>query len=165
MGFSQLFWAILLVVVCAILLLYPLSPLKNKEVCRVYIYLVGSLFVFLLVGLLFFQWIVHDPSIDFYHSGILGGNIDKIAHISVAFLITLPLLIVYPRKSTLIIIILFTISFEWFEFMFVGNFASPENMDQLLVEIKDSIFDVIFNIIGVLLAFLSFIFIRKDTLR
>ena len=160
MGYTQLMWAFGLVLVCLGLLIYfkqnhIRTPLLNRTV----VVLLSSSIFFVLMGFLFFQFLSHDPNIDFYHRfNFFEGNLDKAMHLLFTLFLTIIALKISPKRSTLLLVIvlvwLMTLTYELFEIQSIYCLSDRPYEDWLFPEIADVIPDMLFNSMGVVIGFL-----------
>lgn len=174
LGYTQLFWGVLLIILSVVLALYPLQELiKSKALDDLYLILVSFPLGVALYFLTFWAWIAHFPQLNFY--GITTFNWgDKVFHFLTALVITLILIRIFIRfgqSPFLAIFVAFSISmmYEVFEVVVIFNFATiwreltnaPILFDdiqaQLYHELTDILPDTIFNLLGV---FFGYVFSR-----
>jgi len=150
MGYTQLFWAVLLVVYCLLLLTYTRQKTFRSKTVDKLITLFLSSPIFFIAGLFIFggQFVFHDPNINFYHHP--GADyLDKVGHFIGFLVITVVLMKVYPARFALILAIWLGISYELFELLVIWNFGNDLGYS-FAFEIRDTPLDIIANTTGVI---------------
>jgi hypothetical protein len=160
MGYTQLLWGFVLVIVCLSMLFYFKQkqirfPLLNKAM----IVILSTPIIFIFIGFFFYQFMAHDPSIDLYHRlNFFESNLDKIMHFLFALFLTIIVLKTSPNRSTLLLVLifvwLFTLAYEVAEIQFIYWFSDKPYEDWLIPEIADGIPDILVNSMGVVIGFL-----------
>lgn len=171
LGYTQLFWGVLLILLSFVLLLYPFQHrIKSKRLDEVYLLLISFPLGVALYFLVFWAWIAHFPQLNFY--GTLTFNWgDKVFH----FLTTLTLSLIFVRifikfeqsgYLALFVVFLMASFYELFEVVVIFNFATvwkeitqaPIIFDdieaQLWHELTDIIPDTLFNILGIIFGYI-----------
>lgn len=154
MGYTQLFWGLLAVAYCFILLFYfKQKQFRFKETDKAVLLLLSTP-IFFLIGLFLAsgQFVLHDPFINAYHRPEWTSWFDKIGHFLAAFLLTIIALNIHPTRFTIIFMLLLTFSYEAFEIVFIWNLGQDAGMS-LAYELDDIIPDMFANLVGIFTAF------------
>jgi len=153
MGYTQLFWGMVLVVYILFLLYYfQQKRFRFTELDKAYLLFTSST-LFFLIGLFLFggQFVLHDPGIDIYH--LPGAEyIDKIGHFLAFAVGTVILLKIHPSRLALIVIFLFGLSYELFELVWIWELGQDAGMS-FSSEINDVIPDVVANVMGIAIGY------------
>lgn len=174
LGYTQLFWGVLLIMLSVVLAIYPLQSLiKSKSLDDLYLILVSFPLGIALYFLVFWAWIAHFPQLNFYGTATFNWG-DKFFHFLTALTLTLIMIrifIKFDQSPYMAIFVVFSISmfYEIFEIVIIFNFATvwreltnaPILFDdiqaQLQHELTDIIPDTLFNILGI---FFGYVFSR-----
>ena len=155
-GSTQIFWGIVLVTICTFFLVYPNQQFfRNIFLSKSTKIIFSSVLFFLLIGMFLLQWIFHWKEVDFYHL-IDISTADKVGHVIVTFILVIFCVAILRSwigfHASVIFAIMVMTLFELFEILFM--FHAGAETSWLLGEIGDVVFDILFNLIGVVLALL-----------
>lgn len=171
MGYTQLFFGVLLVLLCLFFIIYPKQHIfRDRNITRTHVLIFGSIIFFAVVGASFFSWIAHDPTLNFFHNPIWDNlPVDKFGHLFWSFVLTLSILTVKPRRAYAIILWMIFALYELFEVVVIYNFGETQ-FDKdvatvLATEMADIPLDLFFNTIGWLLAIFVVVIIFKRKFR
>jgi hypothetical protein len=160
MGYTQLFWGFLLVMLSILLLFYfKQVKFRPRDLDKAIFVLLTPFLFYVLVGFLLFQFLAHAPSIDLYHKldgkMIFNQGFDKIGHFVLALLLTVAALRMSPRRSTVLLVLLvvwlITAFYELFEIQFIYYLSDKPYENWLFPEIEDVFFDMSVNSMGVVM--------------
>jgi VanZ family protein len=175
LGYTQLFWGVLLIILSVLLAIYPLqSFFKSKSLDDLYLILVSFPLGVALYFLVFWAWIAHFPQLNFYGTATFNWG-DKFFHFLTALTITLILIRVFLKFgnspfTAIFVAFSITMFYEIFEVVVIFNFATVWNeftnvpilfddiQAQLWHELADVIPDTLFNILGI---FFGYVFSRN----
>lgn len=184
LGYTQLFWGILLVLLSISLLIYPIQDkIKSKTLDEVYLLFIsfplGVAFYFLVA----FAWVSHFPNFSAWWGTPTFNWGDKVMHFITTLTITLLLVRIFLKlgySGYLALFVTFLIAsfYELFEVVIIFNFAEVWNQVTgvpilfedvravLFKELTDIIPDTIFNLLGIFFGYvLSRDLIRKSQKR
>ena len=153
-GVSAFLWGIVLLIFSVILITYPLQKkYRSKDADSLYILLVSYPIGFLIYIMFFWQWFSHLPFFNFYHVGdplvITFG--DKVLHFLVAMIMVLIGVAWKPKKTTILIVFLLTISFELFEVIFIVNFSGLYEINYQIIPLLETLIVEIQSLVQVLI--------------
>ena len=181
MGVSWLGWGILFLTFLIAIIAYPKQQFFRREIITKAVEVIlGSWWI--LIAFLFlwgFQALAHHPDLNYYHAEnfLLGAEFnDKISHFLGTIAITMfAVSLVYSmggKYRTMLpaiagIVLLLTFMYELYETQFmwylIGNNASnPEAFAQFEYEMNDTLYDMVLNTIGWIIALFV---MRKKIIR
>lgn len=161
LGYTQLFWGIIFITYCLVLLYYfKQKQFRFREVDMVIILLTSTAFLFILgLSMAGIQFMAHLEV--FYGAGDGGTEFFWIfGHFFGSFLLTVLLLKLFPSRMTLAFVFLFGVFYEFFEIItiYILNPASP----MLLAHLDNALPDIALDTAGIITAYLI---MRKQVKR
>lgn len=171
MGYTQLFWGVLLIGICLFFIIYPRQQVfTSKMLTKAHTIVFGSVILFVVLGASIFTWITHDQTLNFYHNPLWDFlPVDKFGHLFWSFVITLTVLAVQPRKAYAVILWCAFALYELFEIVVIYNFGETEfDKDVVNVfasEMADIPVDLVVNSIGWICAIAVVVVVLKRRFR
>lgn len=146
LGYSGLFFGVLLVIYSIFILVYPFQErYKTTNLDKFHKILVVFPLGFAVYIALFWHFVAHLPMFNFYHSAdpLLSAFGDKVLHFLFAFIITLVAVQWNPSKITIVLIFLLATSYELFELAFIVNFSGLYEIHYEVIPFLDLFLDEI----------------------